>query len=172
MILDKRALRLEWIKKRQAIPDRRRIEASIALSKQQFPSCVIASFVSFRDEIDTAPLNMQLARKELLALPKIEPDGLSFYLVNDLGRQLDPSSFGILEPIPSLCTPATNLHLILVPGLAFDHDHHRLGYGKGHYDRYLANHSIHSIGIGFKEQLTAALPNDPHDIALSEIALF
>lgn len=172
MTLDKKTLRLEWLKRRQAISPERRLEASEALSKTTFPQGMIASFASFRDEINTLPLNTCLAQKKSLALPKVEGHELIFYIVDHLEKQLALSPQELPEPIPSLCAPAQTLNVILVPGLAFDLEHHRLGYGKGHYDRYLKEHSTLSIGIGFKEQLTQRLPYKPHDITLHKLLLF
>lgn len=172
MTLDKSGLRIEWLKRRQALPVQRKLEASQALAQAVLPQGMIGSFASFRDEINTNALDVLLAQKKRLALPKVEKDKLCFYVVDDLERQLMTSSIGILEPIPSLCRRAEQLDAILVPGLAFDQDHYRLGYGKGYYDRFLAEHPILSIGIGFKEQLAEHLPRNPHDVPLQDLFLF
>jgi 5-formyltetrahydrofolate cyclo-ligase len=164
-------LRLLWKEKRLQIPPERRKEASLALSNYTFPTGIIASFASFKDEVDTHPLNKILAQKELLVLPRVENDHLVFYHVSHSENELAPSSWGILEPIPSLCKVAHQIDVILVPGLAFDTHNHRLGYGKGHYDKALANTSAIKIGIGFKEQLADRLPKQPHDIQLDQVVL-
>ncbi len=83
--------------------------------------------------------------------------------------------FGMLEPNPLICERISqqNIDLILVPGLAFDKKNHRLGCGKGFYDRYLCTiPSICTWGIGFKEQLVAHLPLFQHDISLWSLRLF
>jgi 5-formyltetrahydrofolate cyclo-ligase len=168
----KQPLRLYWKKKLLQISSDRRAQAASALTSYPFPNVVIASFASFREEIDTHQLNRLLAKKKLLALPRIENHRLVFYHVNHPETELAPSALGILEPIPSLCKIAGKVDIILVPGLAFDKHHHRLGWGKGHYDRTLSEGSAFSIGIGFKEQLIDLLPHDPHDVDLKEIRLF
>jgi 5-formyltetrahydrofolate cyclo-ligase len=90
---------------------------------------------------------------------------------------LIPSTMGILEPDPTLA-PALDMqeasHICaLIPGLAFDKQHHRLGYGKGHFDQLLANTSCKTIGIGFKEQLLEEmLPVESHDQKLDDVMLF
>ncbi len=62
--------------------------------------------------------------------------------------------------------------LILVPGLAFSENGHRLGYGSGYYDRLLVGRSIETWGIGFVEQLVPSLPLDPWDQGLTRLYLF
>jgi 5-formyltetrahydrofolate cyclo-ligase len=65
-----------------------------------------------------------------------------------------------------ICTPAT----ILVPLVAFDQENHRIGYGRGYYDRALVHHSdATSIGLAFKEQEVDHIPADPWDRRLNVI---
>jgi 5-formyltetrahydrofolate cyclo-ligase len=168
----KNELRLLWKKKLLQIPPERRTKAAIAITNHLFPAGVIASFSSFREEINTQPLNLLLAQKGRLVLPRVEKEHLVFYHVNHPDKELAPSQLGILEPIPSLCKAAEKIDVILVPALAFDKELHRLGYGKGYYDRILTRTSAFSIGIGFTEQLTELLPHDSHDRELKELCLF
>lgn len=170
MSLNKKELRLQWHRLRQTLSSQRKIEAAEALAAARFPPGIIGSFVSFRDEINTEPLNELLSSQKKLALPRIEKDRIIFCLVDRL-EQLIVSPLGMHEPsfsCPLIDTP----DIILVPGLAFDKKHYRLGYGKGHYDQYLKEHRTLSIGIGFKEQLTDILPHEPHDIPLHQLLLF
>lgn len=169
--MNKKELRLFWKNKLQQIPSQRRAEASIALSVVPLPKGIIASFASFRDEINTSTLNQRLAESGSLALPRVEDGRLLFYRVQNLDAELTPSALGFLEPIPTLCKAAVHIDVILVPGLAFDREHHRLGYGKGHYDRFLASTTAVSIGVGYKEQWTEKLPSLEHDIRLNKLCL-
>ncbi|MDR1775817.1 MAG: 5-formyltetrahydrofolate cyclo-ligase [Actinomycetes bacterium] len=85
---------------------------------------------------------------------------------------LRAGAYGIAEPAHT--DPVYHpdrLDVILVPGLAFDRAGHRLGYGKGYYDRLLAMRPPGqtrpvTIGISYDETLFQALPTDPHDIAV------
>ncbi len=167
----KSELRLAWKKKLCEISTHRREDASKALANYSFPTGVIASFASFQNEIATQPLNQHLAKQKRLALPRVEGDRLTFYHVYNLEAELSRSTMGILEPIPSLCKKAEHIDIILVPGLAFDSHHHRLGYGKGYYDRWLTTNHVFSIGIGYKEQKTETLPRDSHDVKLDRLVL-
>lgn len=83
--------------------------------------------------------------------------------------------WGMREPLPEICErvlPST-IDLVLVPGIGFDADHHRLGHGKGFYDRFFASFpSLKKWGIGFAEQKLAALPVEKHDLPLDALHFF
>ena len=65
--------------------------------------------------------------------------------------------------------PLNRLDLALVPGLGFDARGHRLGRGKGHYDRLLAGFGGRKIGVAFDFQIMAEVPCEAHDIVLDDI---
>ncbi len=163
----------------KTLSKQRREEASCALLHIQLPYRFILSFASLPDEIDLSKLNLSLAKQGRLLLPRIEveelyPNNLKNikpYHVLDL-LDLAPNAYGILEPNPTLCKPARQIDAILVPGLGFDSQYNRIGYGKGFYDRLLLHYpNIPHIGIGFKEQLMDSIPIEPHDISLSKLCL-
>jgi len=135
------------------------------------PYSFVLSFMSLPHEIDTFLLNENLAKQGRLLLPRVEKDLLLPYLVQDLQNDLHLGAFGILEPIPERCFPALP-SVILVPALGFDLTYHRIGYGKGYYDRLLAQlPSVPTWGLGFKEQLVSCLPIEPHDMPLDHLYL-
>ena len=76
--------------------------------------------------------------------------------------------FNILEPQN---VPYTGgFDLIVVPGVAFDRDGHRIGRGKGYYDRFLCKHlEVKRIGICFDFQLVEEVPSEPFDIQMDEV---
>jgi len=175
-----KALFREALKKiRSAISPKRRFEASSSLlefaKKLAASHTLILLFASFQNEIDTQAVNHYLAHKKMLALPRIENGSLSFYKVVDFEMETALNGWGIYEPKSDLCEkiPSHAITTILIPGLGFDRGRHRLGYGKGHYDRFLkmVPHAF-SIGIGFQEQYLDQLPTEPHDAPLTQLALF
>lgn len=172
-MIQKTDLRQAYLNKRNSISLGRRREAAEKISRQFKDKGKILSFCSWGSEIDLSPLNQFLAAKSRLCLPKVEKNTLVLFQVENL-ENLRLSPLGILEPDPSYCKIAqlTSIDLILVPGLAFDRNRFRLGYGKGHYDRFLSQTKLLSIGIGFQEQLfEQSLPRDPWDLPVQELFL-
>ena len=159
---------------RSSITAQRRKEVASAIAAHFGTTRPLLSFSSSGTEIDLSLLNKRLAEKNLLFLPKIEKETLALYQVSRLEHMQASTSYGFQEPNPLFCRKAdlSEIDAILVPGLAFDGDHYRLGYGKGHYDRFLAHINVRTIGVGFKEQLSEEpLPRDPWDIPVGELVL-
>lgn len=135
----------------------------------------VLSFSSLPLEISTASLNANLEKSGLLYLPKVTGDTIEVYKIISLKDDLEIGSFGILEPISQKCQKVdpNTLEIILVPGLLFDSEHNRLGYGKGHFDRFLKNLKCTKFwGIGFLEQEYPLLPTNSLDVPLHNIYLF
>lgn len=136
----------------------------------------VASFFPIRNEIDIHPFNIQLLNQGSLALPVNFGNEIKFYKVTNFNRELLLSSLGILEPNINLCIEASpeELKTILVPGLSFDRDGYRLGYGKGCYDRYLSNHpGIKTIGVAYAiQKYPGLLPREPHDQKVDLVFFF
>ncbi|HXE97647.1 MAG TPA: 5-formyltetrahydrofolate cyclo-ligase [Dongiaceae bacterium] len=88
-------------------------------------------------------------------------------------EELQEGAFGILEPCQTgVDHQADEADLIVVPGVAFDLSGHRIGYGKGFYDRFLHHPgcTAHLIGLCHDFQLTdGAIPADVHDIPMEII---
>jgi len=128
---------------------------------------IVGGYWPIGSELDVRPLLRKLAAREVMcALPRITSEGLEFHLWTDT-MDLVRGVFGINEPPPSTLTVTP--HIVLVPLLAFDKRGHRLGYGQGHFDRYLHQHPALTIGIGFRDQEIEQIPYQPHDFALDYI---
>lgn len=171
----KEHLRLEFKQKRASLSFARRKEAALHASKTLFeisrPFKHVLSFASFNHELNTWPLNRLLARQGKLILPKIEEGGLKLYLVRNLHVDLLKNKQGLFEPNPLLCQKIEPqvIDLAFIPGLGFDLlSLHRLGYGKGFYDRLLLQMNANTplYGVGFKEQSSLSIPSSKHDIPL------
>jgi len=165
---------------RESIPNKRRQEASDrateVLQVKLNPFHHILSFASFGSEINTWPINRSLAEKGKLLLPTLVNNEIWVYHVTDIPAQTSRSPHGIMEPLPDICEKADlqKIDFILVPAFAFDTQNHRIGYGKGHYDRFLKKISRPpTYGLGFKEQLfQEGIPASSHDVPLKDLLLF
>lgn len=141
---------------------------------------VVASFVSFRTELDTTCVNEALLgepRRFTLALPRVAPPRqLQFFAVRDLGaKSLERSKYGILEPRVEVCAPlaAAQIDVFVTPGVAFDSAGRRLGHGGGFYDRLFnalpAPASARAIALAFECQIVARVPVEAHDARVGQI---
>ena len=128
-------------------------------------SRVVALYNSLKDEVETRDLIIKSLDKTLL-LPKIINDKIEFIKI-DNNTKYEKSSFSVMEPIGTIYNGP--IDIIIVPGVAFDRNLNRLGFGKGYYDKYLSHKDIYKIGICFNEQLLDTLPTDSFDIKMGLI---
>lgn len=132
----------------------------------------IVGFSAIQKELDLAALLSEArAQGKRVGLPRVvQPeDGpalLDLLALND--EPLVEGAFGVLEPPPSAPRiEEAGVDVILVPGLAFDAQGHRIGYGRAFYDRLLPTlPNAFRVGVGYDFQLVVELPVDPHDVPL------
>lgn len=175
----KALLRLEAMGILTNLDAKRREEAAVEAflfltSYLKDDSITILSFASKPLEINLWPFNHWLLKNHRLLLPKIEKNSLIPYEITSL-EQLIPSKHALKEPDSNISrqVPLEEIDLVLVPGLYFDDHSHRIGYGKGYFDRFLlALPQAQKWGIGFTEQKALKLPYENHDINLDKIFLF
>lgn len=112
------------------------------ISTKAYQDCnTLLTYVSTDIEVDTRKLiEKALSDGKTVAVPKCI-DGtrnMKFYIINSFD-DLEVATFSVLEPKVQQCTELLDFHcaLSVVPGLAFDMNGYRLGYGKGYYDRFL-----------------------------------
>lgn len=133
----------------------------------------ILFFASLPEEPDLWPLlNETLAGKKMIALPCFDADAEVYQprRVMDLHVEILSGKFGIREPVEDcMAIPPDDLDVVLVPGVAFGLDGHRLGRGKGYYDRLLQNFSGTKAGIAFDEQIVDVVPSEPNDVRMTTV---
>lgn len=137
---------------------------------------VVLCYVSKSIEVDTLKfINQALADGKRVAVPRCI-DGtrkMDFYFINSVD-DLEKGSFGVYEPKTDTCTKLTELDsgLCVVPGMSFDTNGYRLGYGKGYYDRFLSEFGGDTVGICYSCCIKWNLPkgkfDKPVDIILTE----
>lgn len=132
----------------------------------------ICLYHSLPDEVFTHEAIEQLrtAGKQVY-LPKVTGDGEMTFLPYEGG--LEKGAFGIMEGTGGNASDTAwqQADIVVVPGIAFDAQGHRLGRGRGYYDRLLAaTHPLpYLIGLCFPFQLVERVPTDLHDIAMNEV---
>lgn len=111
----------------------------------------VITYVSTRIEVDTHKLiKHSLQQGKTVAVPKCIAGTrkMEFFVIKSM-EDLEIATFSVLEPKISICKKLLNFEnsICIVPGLAFDLFGYRLGYGKGYYDRFLAQYNGLNIGI-------------------------
>lgn len=124
---------------------------------------------SLPDEVVTRQLLEKVTGKNIL-LPRVINDEemeLRYYTgIQDLQR----GAFGIMEPCGKLFHEYRQIDVAVVPGMAFDMKGHRLGRGRGYYDRFLSRVPfIYKIGLCFGFQLVEEVPTDENDIPMDKV---
>jgi 5-formyltetrahydrofolate cyclo-ligase len=129
---------------------------------------VVVAYVAMRKELDPNPLLVAArALGKKIGLPRIDGESLVLHEYAD-GDELEESGYGTFDPPASSPIIEPNeVDFIIVPGLAFDPRGHRVGYGRGYYDRLLPSlPRAFKVGVAYDFQLIAEAPNDVHDVAL------
>ena len=133
----------------------------------------VLAYCSLPDEVNTRTLlDRMLEDSKRILLPCVISEN-EMELREYTGPQdLREGAFHILEPVGTLF-PADDyaeIDLGLIPGMAFDRQGHRLGRGKGYYDRFLQQApSIYKIGVCYGFQLMETIPTESHDILMDEV---
>jgi 5-formyltetrahydrofolate cyclo-ligase len=159
-----------------ALPKERFAAGGAAIARHLAPHLqglnVVACFASRDHELATAPLvSLLRAGNTKLALPRIDGETLSFVVVDDV-EALPRDRWGLASPDPdAVALDPRALSLVLVPGLAFDDGGGRLGYGRGFYDRLLADDVVNdrAIGLFLDEQRMDQVVCEAHDVALRRL---
>lgn len=131
-------------------------------------------FVSFQSEVDThRVIQHALVNGKIICVPKIRSKamGIEIYQIDGLD-QLKTGYYGVLEPIDGCpAVDKNDIDLILVPGLAFDRQGGRIGYGAGFYDRFFMTleHHVDKIAMGYSFQLFPKVPTDSWDVKINGI---
>lgn len=172
--MNKKTIRKEIIAKRDSLGQ----EAKKAMDDSIFNKVIklkeylkaesIFIFISFGSEVDTHRIiNDALSRGKRVAVPRINKatKAMEIKLIKSLDN-LRPALYGILEPEEEAESIGANeLGMIFMPGVAFDLEGGRIGYGGGYYDKFLcdAKESIPRIALAYELQIMDNLPLEPFD---------
>lgn len=131
----------------------------------------ILMYYSLPDEVYTHDIvDMLVQRGKTVLLPRVV-DGENMEIRTYCNAaDLAPGSYGIMEPTGTTYTAYSRIDVAVVPGMAFDPQGHRLGRGKGYYDRFLPKAAnAYKIGLCFDFQKVEAVPSDLNDVTMDYI---
>ena len=142
--------------------------------------CTILTYLPFGSEVDLYPfINWCWQQGIRIAAPRMIPAerALVFHYIEGLSDTEPVPPYGIREPLaslPAVTNPAV-IDMILMPGTAFDEQGHRLGYGAGYYDRYLAQIAARLgklpplVAVCYELQIVERIPAEKHDVKMQVI---
>lgn len=175
-------LRKAIIARRSALSLPLRQTANRAISKRVLAlgsfhdAQTVMAYMSIGAEFSTSELvRAAIDCDKVLVLPKVNSAErkLDLFRVDNLDDNLKPGIWGILEPDPERCEkmPTEEIDFVLVPGVAFDADCHRLGYGGGYYDRLLEELGPFAtfVAAAFALQIIERVPVEEHDVGLDVV---
>ncbi len=137
-------------------------------SLREFVSAkTVLLYASVKGEPNIIPL-INTATGKRFALPKVKGDELILYEVSK-EDDLKSGAFGIPEPHGGKEISPDEVDLIAVPGIAFDREGYRLGWGKGYYDRLLKRAGAFKLGVAHSFQVLERLPRDPWDVPVDAV---
>jgi 5-formyltetrahydrofolate cyclo-ligase len=128
----------------------------------------ILLYFPHKNEVDTTYIIEKLLEQgKDVILPKVVGFHINPIKISDL-TSLKSGYAGIKEP-EGETYPLEKVDIIVIPAIAFDMTGHRLGYGKGYYDRLLSKVDALKIGLAYDFQVLEKLPSEPHDIPVDMI---
>lgn len=169
--MDKTALRREIREKKKAMSIEEietrstRLGELFAQTDAYKDAKTIYGYMPYNQEVRTVPILEQAIRDgKRVAVPKVYGDIMKFIYLDDL-TQVEKSDMGIPEPIADEPIADDQTALVLMPGLAFDKEGHRIGYGGGFYDKFLMAEPNHpTVALCYEFQMYAHLNTEEFDI--------
>ena len=174
--MDKRQLR-QFIREKKRAMTSEQIELAskklteLFLATEEYRAAkTIYGYLPYNQEVRTIPLLRQaLLDGKQVAVPKVYGDEMRFILLPDLDRVTRGYS-GIPEPVDDGPVADDPTALVLMPGLAFDKDGRRIGYGGGFYDKFLTAEPTHpTVALCYEFQIVPHIPAEEFDIPVGRV---
>ena len=169
--MDKKALRSTIRQQKRAMSEEEIQRRSEKLAELFYTSelyrnaATIYGYLPYNQEVRTTPMLEQALRDgKRIAVPKVYGEEMKFIYMEDLS-QVEKGYAGIPEPIANGPIADDETALVLMPGMAFDPQGHRIGYGGGFYDKFLASEPNHpTLALCYEFQMLPSLETEEHDI--------
>ena len=174
--MNKQELRRAIRERKRAMTEEEIVERSNALAEKFYNSpayqaaSTIYGYLPYNQGVRTVPmLQRALDEGKRVAVPKVYGEEMRFIYLEDL-TQVSKGYAGIPEPIADAPVADDQRALVLMPGLAFDPQGHRIGYGGGFYDRFLAQEPHHpTLALCYEFQMQAHLDTEEFDIPVDTV---
>lgn len=174
--MNKQELRRTIRERKRAMTEEEIVERSNALAEKFYhtpayqAASTIYGYLPYNQEVRTVPmLQRALDDGKRVAVPKVYGDEMRFIYLEDL-TQVSKGYAGIPEPIADAPVADDKRALVLMPGLAFDPQGHRIGYGGGFYDKFLAKEPHHpTLALCYEFQMQAHLDTEEFDIPVDTV---
>ena len=174
--MDKKELRRTIRERKRAMTEEEIVQRSEKLGKLFVQSeayknaKTIYGYLPYNQEVRTVPmLEQALKDGKRVAVPKVYGDEMKFLYLEDLSL-VEKGYAGIPEPIADGPMADDDTALVLMPGLAFDPQGHRIGYGGGFYDKFLAAEPNHpTLALCYEFQMLPELHTEEHDIPVDTV---
>ncbi len=147
-------------------------KAAMSLVSFRYAEYVLL-YAATENEIDiSAVAEEALVRGKKIAFPRCDKEThtMRYHIVSSLD-ELSPEAYGILEPPADapVYNPETDLGsaICFVPGLVYDKEGSRLGYGKGFYDRYLSAFGGSTVGVVYSDYILPVVPRGRFDVSVT-----
>lgn len=130
----------------------------------------VCLYMSTSEEVDTKPLlAAALTEKKQVVFPRVEHERLVLHQIRSI-KDFTRGAYHILEPKKTtVVIDPKFVDLYIVPGIAFDRDGYRLGWGKGYYDKLLAGIVAPKVGLAYACQVIAELPHTSYDVPMTTV---
>lgn len=169
----KKSIRKSFLEKRKQVnvaQESYKIYQNFIKSKYYDQNKFIMSYMNINSEVETGSINKEILDDDkTLLLPVLVNNEIkaSKFTFED---SFKVGEFNIPEPSPFREYDSQWIELLLVPGIAFSpKTGHRLGYGKGYFDRFLKKFKGLKVGLCFEAQLTDEIPSEPDDVAMDAL---
>lgn len=174
--MDKNALRRLIREKKKAMTPQQIRQLSAELAQKLFATqcyqsaTTIYGYLPYNQEVRTVPILEQALRDgKKVAVPKVYGDQMRFIYLQDLTATA-PSELGIPEPVADEPVAQDKTALVIMPGLAFDTQGNRMGYGGGFYDKFLAAEPEHpTVALCYSFQIVEHIPAEAYDIPVDTV---
>lgn len=170
--MKKEFLRKKYKEKRDNIKNKvtkdNLIYQKVINNKDILSSKTLLIYISINSEVDTIKIINYFLYAKNIAVPKIIDNNMYFCYITNL-NDLTPGKYNIPEPTNENIVTDFDNAICIVPGICYDKENYRVGYGKGYYDKFLSKNKIKTIGLCYKECMIEKIDNDKYDYKIDEV---